>query len=47
MTMFRMPIFTWNILITSILVLMAFPVLASALFGLLFDRVLGGGIYAA
>ena len=25
MTMFRMPIFTWNILITSVLVLMAFP----------------------
>lgn len=47
MTMFRMPIFTWNTLITSILVLMAFPVLAAALFGLLYDRVLGGGIYAA
>ncbi|MCU1513760.1 MAG: cytochrome c oxidase, subunit, partial [Microbacteriaceae bacterium] len=28
MTMFRMPIFTWNALVTSILVLMAFPVLA-------------------
>jgi cytochrome c oxidase subunit 1 len=25
MTMFRMPIFTWNILVTSILVLLAFP----------------------
>ncbi|WP_418606621.1 cbb3-type cytochrome c oxidase subunit I [Georgenia sp. SUBG003] len=25
MTMFRMPIFTWNTLITSLLVLMAFP----------------------
>ena len=47
MTMFRMPIFTWNTLITSILVLMAFPVLAAALFGILFDRVLGGGIFAA
>ena len=46
MTMFRMPIFTWNILITSILVLMCFPTLAAALFGLLFDRVLGGGVYA-
>ncbi|WP_454084310.1 aa3-type cytochrome oxidase subunit I [Georgenia sp. Marseille-Q6866] len=45
MTMFRMPIFTWNILITSLLVLMAFPVLAAALFGLAFDRVLGGQIY--
>ena len=28
MTMFRMPIFTWNILVTSILVLVAFPVVA-------------------
>ena len=45
MTMFRMPIFTWNILITGLLVLMAFPVLAAALFGLAFDRVLGGQIY--
>ncbi|KAE8763835.1 aa3-type cytochrome oxidase subunit I [Georgenia thermotolerans] len=45
MTMFRMPIFTWNILITSILALMAFPVLAAALFGMAFDRVLGGQIY--
>jgi len=39
MTMFRMPIFTWNILVTSILVLVAFPVLAVALFGLGADRV--------
>lgn len=29
MTMFRMPIFTWNILFTSILVLLAFPVLTA------------------
>ena len=39
MTMFRMPIFTWNILITSILVLIAFPILAAALFALGADRV--------
>ena len=39
MTMFRMPIFTWNILVTSILVLVAFPVLAAALFALGGDRV--------
>ncbi|WP_448072454.1 aa3-type cytochrome oxidase subunit I [Georgenia yuyongxinii] len=45
MTMFRMPIFTWNALITSLLVLMAFPVLAAALFGLAIDRGLGGQIY--
>jgi len=45
MTMFRMPIFTWTILVTSILVLMAFPVLAAALFGLGADRVFGAHIY--
>ena len=27
MTMFRLPIFTWNILVTSLLVLLAFPIL--------------------
>ena len=45
MTMFRMPIFTWNILITSILVLLAFPMLTAALLGLAVDRHLGGHIY--
>ncbi|MET7772282.1 cytochrome c oxidase subunit I [Nocardia sp. NPDC005366] len=45
MTMFRMPIFTWNILVTSILVLMVFPVLTAALFALAYDRRLGGHIY--
>ena len=45
MTMFRMPIFTWNALVTSILVLMAFPVLAAALFALGADRVFGAHIY--
>ena len=39
MTMFRMPIFSWNILVTSILVLLAFPVLAAGLFALGSDRV--------
>ncbi|WP_442878573.1 aa3-type cytochrome oxidase subunit I [Brachybacterium sp. J153] len=38
MTMFRMPIFTWNVLITGVLVLMAFPPLASALLALGADR---------
>jgi cytochrome c oxidase subunit 1 len=41
MTMWRMPIFTWNVLITSILVLMAFPVLAGGLFALGADRAFG------
>ncbi|MFZ4895274.1 cytochrome c oxidase subunit I [Plantibacter sp. Mn2098] len=47
MTMFRMPIFTWNTLVTSLLVLMAFPVLAAALFALGADRVFGAHIYDA
>ncbi len=47
MTMFRMPIFTWNALVTSILVLMAFPVLAAALFALAADRVFDAHIYDA
>lgn len=45
MTMFRMPIFTWNTLVTSILVLIAFPPLAAALFALGADRVLGAQIF--
>ncbi|WHT23312.1 cytochrome c oxidase subunit I [Crossiella sp. CA-258035] len=45
MTMWRMPIFTWNILFTSILVLMAFPILTAALFGLLSDRLLGSHVF--
>ena len=47
MTMFRMPIFTWNVLLTSVLVLMAFPLLAAALFGLGADRILGSQVFAA
>ena len=47
MTMFRMPIFTWNTLVTSILILMAFPVLAAAMFALGADRVFGAHIYDA
>ncbi|MEQ4716444.1 cytochrome c oxidase subunit I [Nonomuraea sp. B19D2] len=47
MTMFRMPIFTWNILLTSMLVLMAFPVLAAALLALESDRKLGTHIFAS
>jgi len=47
MTMFRMPIFTWNILVTSMLVLMAFPVLAAALLVLEIDRKLGGQVFNA
>ncbi|GAA1866642.1 cytochrome c oxidase subunit I [Myceligenerans crystallogenes] len=45
MTMFRMPIFTWNTLVTSLLVLMAFPPLAAALFALGADRRLGAQVF--
>jgi cytochrome c oxidase subunit I len=47
MTMFRMPIFTWNILITSLLVLIAFPILAGALLALAADRMLGAHVFDA
>ncbi|MBP2704091.1 cytochrome c oxidase subunit I [Microbispora sp. RL4-1S] len=45
MHLFRMPIFTWNVFFTSILVLMAFPVLAAALLALEADRKLGTHVY--
>src|SRR5215207_4723522 len=45
MTMFRMPIFTWNILVTSFLVLVAFPILAAALLVLEADRALGSQVF--
>jgi cytochrome c oxidase subunit 1 len=47
MTMFRMPMFVWTVLVTSVLVLMAFPVLASALLALGADRKIGAHIFDA
>ena len=47
MTMFRMPIFTWNIFVTSILVILIFPLLTAALFALAADRRLGAHVYDA
>ncbi|WSV32994.1 cytochrome c oxidase subunit I [Streptomyces sp. NBC_01017] len=47
MTMFRMPIFVWNTLFTSILILMAFPVLAAALLVLEADRRFGSVVFEA
>ncbi|GHH18279.1 aa3-type cytochrome oxidase subunit I [Streptomyces lanatus] len=47
MTMFRMPIFVWNTLFTSILILMAFPVLAAALLVLEADRRFGSVVFDA
>ena len=40
-----MPNFTWNTLVTSLLVLMAFPVLASALLALGADRKFGAHVF--
>jgi cytochrome c oxidase subunit I len=45
MRMFRMPIFTWNMLVTSVLVLIAFPVVSAAAVMLFSDRQLGSHIY--
>ena len=45
MTMWRMSIFTWNILFTSILVLIAFPILTAALVGLAADRLVGAHVF--
>ncbi|HEY9352717.1 MAG TPA: cbb3-type cytochrome c oxidase subunit I, partial [Nocardioides sp.] len=47
MTMFRMPIFTWNTLITALLVLIAFPILAAALLMLESDRQFGSHVFDA
>ena len=47
MTMFRMPIFTWTVFITSILVLIAFPVLAAALSVAFIDRQYGAVVFAS
>ena len=46
MTMFRMPIFTWTTFITSVLVLMCFPILAAALVVLEIDRKFGTVVFA-
>jgi cytochrome c oxidase subunit 1 len=45
MTMFRMSIFTWNILVTALMVIMVFPLLAATLLALLADRSLGAHVY--
>lgn len=47
MVMFRVPIFTWTILLTSVLVLMAFPVLAASLIVLQVDRTFNSQVFEA
>jgi cytochrome c oxidase subunit 1 len=41
MTLVRMPVFTWMTLVTSVLILLAFPVITVATILLLFDRLIG------
>ena len=44
MTMWRLPMFTWAIFITSILILIAFPILTAALMGMASDRHFGSHV---
>ncbi len=45
MTMWRLPIFTWNMVVTSILGLAAFPPAVAAFVLLLIDRRMGGHVF--
>ena len=45
MTWFRMPLSTWALFITAILILLAIPILAGALIMLLFDQTIGTGFF--
>jgi cytochrome c oxidase subunit 1 len=47
MTMFRMPVFTWTIFVTALLVLIAFPILAAALVVAFVDRHYGAVVFAS
>lgn len=45
MTLMKMPMFTWSILITSVIILFAFPVLTVALALMAFDRLFGSQFF--
>jgi len=45
MSMFRMPMFCWGILVTSLLILFAFPAITAALAMLLLDRRFGASFF--
>ncbi|MFN3234178.1 MAG: cytochrome o ubiquinol oxidase subunit I [Gammaproteobacteria bacterium] len=47
MTLMRMPVFTWSVLASSILIIIVFPVLAVTLGLLSFDRLLGMHFFTA
>ncbi len=45
MTLFRMPIFVWTVLVTATMILLATPVLAAGLIALFIDRNYGGSFF--
>ena len=45
MTMFRLPVFTWNMVVVSLLVLTAFPLFSAAAALLFVDRNFGGHVF--
>lgn len=45
MTLMKMPMFTWSILITSVIIVFAFPVLTVALALMMFDRLFGSQFF--
>jgi cytochrome c oxidase subunit 1 len=45
MTLFRMPIFAWTVLVTAVLILLATPVLTAGLIALFIDRNYGGSFF--
>jgi cytochrome c oxidase subunit 1 len=47
MTMLRVPIFSWSVLVTAVLILISFPVLTAVLALLYIDRHLGGSFFEA
>jgi cytochrome c oxidase subunit 1 len=46
MTLFRMPILTWNMLCTAVLAILVFPLLAATLLALYADRKLGAHVFS-
>ena len=47
MTLMRMPVFVWMVLVVQFLVVLAFPIITVGLFFLLFDRYFGTNFYLA
>jgi cytochrome c oxidase subunit I len=45
MTMFRIPMFVWTVLVNQLLILLAFPALTAALAMLFLDRTFGAGFF--